>query len=99
MDETGQVLDAKVTQSAGQGFDEAALAAVQKGSFVPASQNDVPIRATIQLSLPFEPPPLAAPAKIETPLVAVPPPPVAPPPPVQENTETTPIAARAPLLP
>src|SRR5450432_2128729 len=75
VDENGHVVDAKVVQPAGHGFDEAALAAVRIWSFVPARQNDAPIRATIALTLPFEPPP-APPVKVEAP----PPPVLAAPP-------------------
>src|SRR6187549_3122128 len=56
VDETGQVVSAKVVQPAGHGFDEAALTAVKGWRFSPARQNDLPIRATVQLLLPFEPP-------------------------------------------
>src|SRR5450432_488832 len=79
VDETGHVVDVKVVQPAGHGFDEAALAAVKTWSFAPARQNDVPIRATILLTLPFEPP-APAPVKIDAPPAAPPAaPPVAPP--------------------
>ena len=58
VDETGHVLVAKVIQPAGRGFDEAALAAVKNWTFEPALQNGRPIKATVQLTLPFEPPSL-----------------------------------------
>jgi TonB family protein len=94
VDEAGRVADAKVVQTAGHGFDEAALAAVKSWSFAPARQNDAPIRATVQLSLPFEPPPLI-PAKVEAPPVV---PAAAPPAPaVQKNTETTLVLGRKPI--
>jgi TonB family protein len=94
VDEAGHVVDAKVVQAAGHGFDEAALAAVKSWSFAPARQNDAPIRATVQLSLPFEPPALA-PASVEAPQPVLPP--AAPPPVVQKNTETTLVLGRKPI--
>ena len=57
VDESGHVLDARVVQPAGHGFDEAALAAIKGWTFEPAQQGGKAIRATIQLSLPFAPPP------------------------------------------
>ncbi|HEY3255900.1 MAG TPA: TonB family protein [Polyangiaceae bacterium] len=94
VDETGQVASAKVVQSAGHGFDEAALAAVKSWSFLPARQNDRAIRATVQLALPFEPPaPAPAPAATETPPTPKP----APPPELQKNTETTLVLGRKPI--
>jgi len=52
VDETVHVVDAKVVQPAGHGFDEAALAAVRTWAFEPARQNDAAVRAAIQLSCP-----------------------------------------------
>jgi len=97
VDETGQVIDAKVVQPAGHGFDEAALAAVKGWKFSPARQNDVPIRATIQLALPFEPPapPEVAAAPVAAPAAVAPLPP--PPPELQKNTETTLVLGRKPM--
>lgn len=99
VDETGQVLEAKIVQAAGHGFDEAALAAVKHWTFEPARHNGDPIRATVQLSLPFEPPPLSVPA----PVVAAPA--TASPtqaqsaatPAVQENVETTLVLGHKPI--
>src|SRR5450432_4093869 len=94
VDEAGRVVDLKVVQPAGHGFDESALAAVKTWTFLPARQNDAPIRATIQLALPFEPP---APPSVK---VDVPPPaaPLAAPPlAVQKNVETTLVLGRKPI--
>ncbi|MEI9948836.1 MAG: TonB family protein [Pseudomonadota bacterium] len=93
VDEAGHVVDAKVTQPAGHGFDEAALAAVKDWTFSPARQNDQPIRSTIQLTLPFEPP-APAPGKVEA---AAPTPRPAPAPALQKNTETTLVLGRKPI--
>ncbi len=93
VDETGHVLDAKIVQPAGHGFDEAALAAVKHWTFSPARQNDQPIRSTIQLTLPFEPPALA-PGKVEA---AAPISRATPPPALQKNTETTLVLGRKPI--
>ena len=94
VDESGRVVDAKVVEAAGHGFDESALTAVKSWTFVPARQNDAPIRATIRLALPFEPPPVS-PAKVESPLPAAPPAqkPLA----VQKNVETTLVLGRKPI--
>src|SRR5450432_2872491 len=94
VDEAGRVVDLKVVQPAGHGFDESALAAVRTWTFLPARQNDAPIRATIQLALPFEPP---APPSVK---VDAPPPaaPLAQPPlAVQKNVETTLVLGRKPI--
>jgi TonB family protein len=93
VDETGHVISAQVVQPAGHGFDEAALAAVKGWTFLPALQNGLPIRATVQLALPFEPP---APAQAAAPTPA----PVSgpsPPPALQNNTETTLVLGRKPI--
>ncbi len=72
VDEGGHVTDARVTQPAGHGFDEAALAAVRTWTFEPAKRDGRPIASTIQLAFPF-----ALPAPTPGPLPATPP---APPP-------------------
>ena len=93
VDETGRVVEVKVVQAAGHGFDESALAAVKTWTFLPARQNDTPIRATVQLALPFEPP--APPVKAE---VALPPAsPAQAPIAVQKNVETTLVLGRKPI--
>jgi TonB family protein len=99
VDETGHVAEAKVVQPAGHGFDEAALAAAQSWTFLPARQNDLPIRSTVALTLPFEPPALA-PGPTPTPASTPPPTRVgqpAPPSALQNNTETTLVLGRRPM--
>ena len=54
LDETGAVVDARVTEPAGHGFDEAAVAAVRQWTFEPARKNGAPARATVHLALPFQ---------------------------------------------
>ncbi len=107
LDETGTVVDARVTESAGHGFDEAALAAVRQWTFEPARTNGAPIRATVHLALPFQLPPGTA-ASTTTP-VAAPPAPAAPPPTpaasspaaasseVTESGESTVVLGRKPI--
>ena len=80
VDESGNVTAARVVQAAGQGFDEAALAAVKQFKFEPAKQGGAPVRSTIQLAYEFHLPP-AAPKP-----VPAPPPPV----PVPAVTQTGP---------
>ena len=96
IDESGRVLDARVAQSAGHGFDEAALLAVQGWTFEPAQQAGKPIRSTIQLALPFTPPPpvsaapdraTAAPAQVAK----------VQQPPLQRNSEMTLVLGRKPI--
>jgi TonB family protein len=97
VDENGNVVDARVTTPVGQGFDEAALAAVRKFTFEPARQKGVAIRATIQLAYEFHPPPVV----IVPP--SAPPAPVAPPPAplhVQQGADqSTLVVADRPLTP
>lgn len=50
----GVVTDARVVTPVGQGFDEAALAAVQRFTFVPAKRNGEPIPARIRYRYVFE---------------------------------------------
>jgi len=57
IDASGKVSQARVVRAAGHGFDEAALAAVQTWSFEPARQGTTAIASTVQLAIPFEPPP------------------------------------------
>ncbi len=90
--EGGEVVDAKVVQRAGHGFDEAALAAVKAWTFEPARQAGVAIRASVDLTLPFEPPQLSS--NVEAPPL---PPPASPPVAVQKNTETTLVLGRKPI--
>ena len=101
VDESGNVADARVTQPAGHGFDEAALAAVRQWTFEPARTAGKPVRAIVELALPFELPPAAAPAALEP--SAAPAPPVAPPVPVpaaaevSQPGETTVVLGRKPI--
>lgn len=60
--EDGRVVDARVVQPAGHGFDEAALAAVRQFTFAPARKDGAPIRSTVQLAYEFHPPALPGPA-------------------------------------
>ena len=61
--ETGAVTDAMVTGPAGQGFDEAALAAARKLRFSPAEIDGAPAPVRIEYRFTFSPPaPPAAPA-------------------------------------
>lgn len=96
IDETGKVVDAKVVQPAGHGFDEAALAAVKSWTFQPARLNEQPIVATVQLALPFEPPAVAPPVPVaaEAPKAATV---RTAPPELQKNTETTLVLGRRPI--
>jgi TonB family protein len=99
IDETGHVTRAAVLEPAGHGFDEAALAAVKAWTFEPALQSGVPIRSTVQFSLPFEPPPLApepvAPAV--APAAATPSSAPSPPPPLQSESGATIVLGHKPL--
>jgi TonB family protein len=81
LDEGGAVVDARVTQPGGHGFDEAALAAVRRWTFEPASKNGRPVRATVQVAIPFRIPPLAAPPPPAPPPVVPAPPPLSTTPP------------------
>jgi TonB family protein len=70
IDETGRVVDARVTAPAGHGFDEAALTAVKQFTFEPARRSGTPVRARIQLVYAFRIPhdaPAPAPATAPTP--------------------------------
>jgi TonB family protein len=51
--ETGAVTDVQVTQSAGHGFDEAAVAAVRQFEFEPAEVDNVPAPVRIEYSYQF----------------------------------------------
>lgn len=60
VDETGAVIDARVTTPAGSGFDEAALSAARRFTFEPARRGGAPIRASVQFTYEFRLPPTAA---------------------------------------
>jgi TonB family protein len=53
VDETGHVTDARVTKSAGHGFDEAAVAAAKQFVFAPATQGGQPIASVVAFTIPF----------------------------------------------
>jgi TonB family protein len=91
VDETGAVTDAHVVAPAGHGFDEAAVAALRRFTFVPAHRGDRAIRSTIRVQYAFHLPPLPPP----------PPPPVAPPPePLQRGADqSTLVVASRPVVP
>jgi TonB family protein len=86
----GTVSDAQVHQSGGTAFDEAALKTVRTWTFSPALRAGMPVRARVQASFHFDPPPVqAAPTPKEPvkPQPAPPPtPPPAPPPPAKPGT-------------
>lgn len=65
--EDGSVLDARVTGPAGNGFDEAALAAVKQFRFTPAEIDGKPAAVTIEYRYSFSLPaaPVEAPAEAE----------------------------------
>lgn len=72
IDETGHVSKARVTQAAGHGFDEAALAAIKSWTFEPAKRGGVPTRSVLQLAMPFQlPADAAAPTPAPTPVPAL----------------------------
>ncbi|MEO7917559.1 MAG: TonB family protein, partial [Dokdonella sp.] len=96
IDESGQVLDVKVVQPGGHGFDEAALAAVKSWTFEPARQDGKAIRSTIQLALPFVPPPPPA-ADRDQPTAVPAQQPSAAPPITQQNVGTTLVLGRKPI--
>lgn len=73
--EDGRVVDAKITAPAGQGFDEAALAAVRSFTFAPARQGGRAIRSAVQFTYEFRlPPEPPAPVPVVPVLPVVPPP-------------------------
>lgn len=63
----GHVKEAHVVEPAGQGFDEAALAAVQQFVFEPAKQDDKPISARVRYPYVFEIRAEAPPEAVEAP--------------------------------
>jgi TonB family protein len=96
--EDGKVEDARVTRSAGSGFDEAALAAARNFVFEPARRNGRPIRSAVQFSYEFHLPPEPAPPVAPPP--PVPAPPALPPAPaaeVQQPGESTLVLAQRPI--
>jgi TonB family protein len=74
VDDRGNVTDAHVTSPAGHGFDEAALDAVKRFVFEPATRNGAPVRSTVQIAYEFHlpvtlsvpSPPATSPAAVPT---------------------------------
>lgn len=54
IDELGHLVDVKVVQGAGSGFDEEALQAVKKSTFSPAKQNGKPVLCKARLPILFQ---------------------------------------------
>jgi len=69
IDAAGQVAASQVTQSAGHGFDDAALAAVKSWTFEPARRGGTPIPSSVELAVPFRLPP-SSPAGLPIPTVS-----------------------------
>ena len=65
VNEQGKVVDLRVTQPAGHGFDEAASAAARQYLFEPATMNGVPTPVVVKYTSVFTPP-------VDAPLVLVP---------------------------
>ena len=74
LDENGQVTDATVSASAGEEFDQAAIAAAKQLGFEPAQKAGKPVAAKIPFRFQFEakaPEPAAVPAPVAPPPPAV----------------------------
>jgi TonB family protein len=56
VDATGHVIDARVLESASEAFDAAALAAVRRYLFHPATEDGVPVRSFVSYTAVFRPP-------------------------------------------
>jgi TonB family protein len=56
IDEAGRVVDARITQHAGHGFDESVMAVVRRWTFEPARKAGTPVKSVVELSIPFQPP-------------------------------------------
>ena len=74
LNEAGKVVDVRVTQSAGHGFDEAAVAAAKEYVFEPARLGGVPTPVVVKYVSEFTPPvevvvPVPAPAPAMTTVV------------------------------
>jgi TonB family protein len=78
VEKDGSVSDASVLQAGGDGFDEAALAAVKRWRFTPALKEGKPVRARIQVPFHFAPEthtaPPPAPEPVKAPAPAMTPP-------------------------
>lgn len=57
LDDTGLVTDVELARSAGEPFDSAAVAAVQRFQFTPAIEDGVPIPVRVPFVYRFQPPP------------------------------------------
>jgi TonB family protein len=100
VDDTGVVVDARVTSPAGHGFDEAALAAVRKFTFEPARRNGAAMRSNVQLAYEFHPPPPPPAPRADPPTAPPPPPPPPPGGPIQQGpNQTTLVVADRPTVP
>ena len=66
VDPTGAVKEATVETPQGHGFDEAAVEAVKKATFKPATRNGQPIAAKIKHKYTFAPPPSRVVGKVTT---------------------------------
>ena len=78
VDETGAVVEARVTAGAGNGFDEAAVLAARRFTFEPARRGGAPIRATVQFTYEFRLPPATPAAPTAAPPQPAPAPPTPP---------------------
>jgi TonB family protein len=95
VEDSGGVVDARVTAPAGHGFDEAALDAIRKFTFEPARKSGAAIRSTVQLAYEFHLPP--PPTPVLPPGAPTPP---APPPPLQQGpNQSTLVVAERPAVP
>ena len=54
IDETGRLIEVRVIEKAGYGFDEAALEAVRSSLFKPALENGVPISCRARMAIRFQ---------------------------------------------
>ena len=82
LDADGKVTDVKIASSGGPAFDEAAVEAVRKWTFSPATRNGKPFAARIKIPFHFAPPP-PPPAPVPPPPPPATPPPPPPPPPTR----------------
>ena len=72
VDEGGNVADAHVTTTGGQGFDEAALRAAKQFTFEPARQNGVAVRSVVEFNYEFHLPPATPPVAAAAPATSAP---------------------------
>jgi TonB family protein len=93
--EDGKVTDAKVTEPAGHGFDEAAIAAAKQFTFEPARQGGKAIKSVVQFTYEFHLPPPEPPPTPPAPPPSLPPPP--PPDEVRQSGASTLVLAQRPI--